>query len=69
MQRAVSGDVFLLLSISPTPSQRKGRREKVRVGVLKERQTLWAVMSQETRRRDKAKLDLETRNWDQPQTH
>lgn len=69
MQRAVSGDAFLLLSISPTPSQRKGRREKVRVGVLKEGQTLRAVMSQETRHRDKAKPDLETRNWDQPQTH
>lgn len=66
-QRTVSGDVFLLLSISPTPSQRKGKR----LGEVSKNRAPWGRGGESDRHssslrsnrpddRDKAKPDLET---------
>lgn len=65
LQRPVSGDVFLLPSISPTPSQRKGKR----LGEVSKNRAPWggesdrhssSLRSKRPDDRDKAKPDLET---------
>lgn len=61
----------LSLSLCPSLSQKKGRRgtdSEWQYAVLKEKtDTRGSLCSERPDDSDKAKPDLETRNWDQPQ--